>query len=135
MLRQRVGGIFPSRELCVAIQLSHLCSKLTPPAAELGCRQGLQSGCREGVPIGKPGEISSKDEERLDRGARLLGKPVSFVLPVGALRGRRHLEAASVHRAEVGFVERGAREVGIALAWRFADGLSLSMSELLVDLD
>ncbi len=43
-------------------------------------------------------------------------------------------EAADVHRAEVGFVERGEREVGIALAWRFADGLSVSLSDLVKDL-
>lgn len=68
------------------------------------------------------------------------GRVLAFGGRVRALREAQGMsqeklaEAADVHRAEVGFVERGEREVGIALAWRFADGLSVSLSDLVKDL-
>jgi len=42
------------------------------------------------------------------------------------------LRRASIdlHRAEVGFVERAEREVGVTLAWRLADGLGVTLAEL-----
>lgn len=43
--------------------------------------------------------------------------------------------SAELHRAEIGFVERAEREVGITLAWRLADGLDVTLSDLLFGLE
>ena len=40
-------------------------------------------------------------------------------------------ERAEVHRAVVGFIERAEREAGVSLIWRMANGLGISMGELL----
>ena len=40
-------------------------------------------------------------------------------------------ERANVHRAMVGFFERSEREPGVSLVWRLADGLGVTMEELL----
>jgi len=44
-------------------------------------------------------------------------------------------DAAELHRAEIGFVERAEREVGITLAWRLADGLDVTLAALVQGLD
>lgn len=42
---------------------------------------------------------------------------------------------ANLHRAEIGFVERAERFVGINVAWRIADGLGMSLDALVKGLD
>ena len=71
-----------------------------------------------------------KDRERV----LAFGSRVRELREAQGLSQEKLAEAADVHRAEVGFVERGEREVGVALAWRFADGLSVPLSELVKDL-
>ncbi len=44
-------------------------------------------------------------------------------------------DAADLHRAEVGFVERAEREVGISLAWRLDDGLGVTLAVLVDGLE
>jgi len=71
-----------------------------------------------------------KDRERL----RAFGVRVRQMREEAGLTQEKLAEAAGVHRAEVGFVERAEREVGITLAWRLADGLDRPLSALLADL-
>ncbi|MDP9460085.1 MAG: helix-turn-helix transcriptional regulator [Actinomycetota bacterium] len=71
-----------------------------------------------------------KDRERV----RAFGRRVRELREARGLSQEKLAEAAEVHRAEVGFVERGEREIGLALAWRFADGLSVPLQELVRDL-
>ncbi len=78
-------------------------------------------GCREGKTRTAPGVLAFGERVRELREARGLSQ-------------EKLAEAAEVHRAEVGFVERGEREIGIALAWRFADGLQISLAELVDNL-
>ncbi len=68
--------------------------------------------------------------------ARVLafGRRVRELREARGLSQEKLAEAAGIHRAEVGFVERGEREVGIALAWRVADGLETPLAELVDDL-
>ena len=40
--------------------------------------------------------------------------------------------AAGLHRAEVGFIERAEREIGITKIWRLADALGVEPRELFV---
>ncbi len=65
---------------------------------------------------------------------RAFGRRVRELREAQGLSQEKLAEAADIHRAEVGFVERGEREVGLALAWRFADGLSMPLHELVRDL-
>ena len=44
-------------------------------------------------------------------------------------------ERARVHRAVIGFVERGEREPGVSLVWRLADGLGVSLAALLESIE
>ena len=71
-----------------------------------------------------------KDRERV----RAFGLRVRELREARGLSQERLAQAADVHRAEIGFVERGEREVGIALAWRLADGLAVSLDELVLGL-
>jgi len=70
-----------------------------------------------------------RDRERL----RAFGGHIRTLREQRGLTQEQLAEAANVHRAEVGFVERSERserEVGITLVWRLADGLGLSLSEV-----
>lgn len=67
-----------------------------------------------------------KDRERL----RAFGARVRQLREEAGLSQEKLAEAAGVHRAEIGFVERAEREVGITLAWRLADGLGRPLSQL-----
>jgi transcriptional regulator with XRE-family HTH domain len=67
-----------------------------------------------------------KDRERL----RAFGARVRALREEAGLTQEKLAEAAGVHRAETGFVERAEREVGITLAWRLADGLDRPLSDL-----
>jgi transcriptional regulator with XRE-family HTH domain len=44
-------------------------------------------------------------------------------------------DRADVHRAVVGFIERGEREPGVSLVWRLAEGLGVSMAELMAGIE
>lgn len=68
-----------------------------------------------------------KDEERL----RAFGQAVRSLRRQQGLTQEALAERATLTAAEVGFVERAEREVGITLAWRLADGLSVSVGQLL----
>ncbi len=70
-----------------------------------------------------------KDRERL----RAFGTRLRQLREEAGLSQEKLAEAAGVHRAEVGFVERAEREVGITLAWRLADGLGQPLSALTTD--
>ncbi len=71
-----------------------------------------------------------KDRDRV----LAFGNRVRELREARGLSQEKLAEAAEVHRAEIGFVERGEREIGIALAWRFADGLAVPLSDLVQDL-
>lgn len=62
------------------------------------------------------------------------GERVREAREAAGLTQEKLAERADVHRAEIGFVERAEREVGIAMAWRIADGLGTSLSDLVADL-
>jgi transcriptional regulator with XRE-family HTH domain len=70
------------------------------------------------------------------RDARDRARTEAFGTRVRALREASGMsqeklaEAAEVHRAEIGFIERAEREVGITMAWRIADGLGVSLRDL-----
>jgi transcriptional regulator with XRE-family HTH domain len=40
-------------------------------------------------------------------------------------------DRAGLHRAEIGFLERGEREFGVSVIWRLAAGLGKEPAELL----
>ena len=71
-----------------------------------------------------------KDRERV----RGFGRRVRELREPRGWSQERLAQAADVHRAEIGFVERGEREVGIALAWRLADSLAVPLDELVLGL-
>ncbi len=70
--------------------------------------------------------MAALDRERL----HLFGSRVREVRERQGLTQEQLAEKAGLHRAVVGFVERGEREAGITNAWRLADGLQLPLSEL-----
>lgn len=73
--------------------------------------------------------MARRDESNRRR-VEAFGERLRSVRESQGLTQEKLAELAYVHRAEVGFVERGEREVGIAFAWRLADGLGLSLAEL-----
>jgi transcriptional regulator with XRE-family HTH domain len=72
-------------------------------------------------------------EERRDDAARNLD---SFGLQVRLLRTARGLSQerlaheAGVHRAVVGFIERGERDIGISQLWPLAAALGVEVADL-----
>jgi transcriptional regulator with XRE-family HTH domain len=74
---------------------------------------------------------SEKDRER----TRSFGTRVRELREAKGLTQEQLADASEVHRAEIGFVERAEREVGITLAWRIADGLEMPLAELVAGLD
>jgi transcriptional regulator with XRE-family HTH domain len=78
--------------------------------------------------------VGRRDEGDRER-VRAVGERVRRLREAQGLTQEDLAEAASVHRAEIGFIERAEREVGIALAWRIADGLGITLSELVSGLD
>lgn len=77
------------------------------------------------------GRRDDRDRQRV----RLLGERVRSLREARGLTQEALAEAAGVHRAEVGFIERAEREIGVTLAWRLADGLGVPLAELVAGLD
>lgn len=73
------------------------------------------------------GRREEKDSARLTA----FGNRVRRLREERGLTQEKLAESADLHRAEVGFVERAEREVGVTLAWRLADGLGVTLAELL----
>ncbi len=69
-------------------------------------------------------------EERDSARVRAFGLRLRELRQERGLSQEQLAERAEIHRAVIGFVERAEREVGIALAWRLADGLGVAPGEL-----
>ncbi len=71
------------------------------------------------------------------RGARDRARTAAIGVRVRRVRLEQGLtqealaDRAGVHRAAVGFIERGEREPGVSLIWRLADGLGVSLGQLM----
>jgi len=88
-------------------------------------------GCVAAKDLAQVGRCEDKERERL----QAFGERVRRLRETQGRTQEALAEAADLHRAEIGFVERAEREVGITLAWRLADGLGISFADLVRDLD
>jgi len=86
------------------------------------------------------GSVAAPQDARMadtGRGERDHARTLAIGSRVRELRLERGLtqealaQRATVHRAVVGFIERGEREPGVSLVWRLADGLGVSMATLM----
>lgn len=77
-----------------------------------------------------------RDDDAVDnRRVKAFGRRVRELRDRHGLTQERLAEDAGLHRAEVGFIERGEREIGITKAWRLADAMDCTLAELTEGVD
>lgn len=77
-----------------------------------------------------------RDDDAVDsRRVKAFGKRVRQLRDELGLTQEELAEDAGLHRAEVGFIERGEREIGITKAWRLADAMDCTLEDLVAGVD
>jgi transcriptional regulator with XRE-family HTH domain len=70
-------------------------------------------------------------QDRVDRARlRKFGRRVRQLRREKELSQEQLAHLAGLHRAEVGFVERAEREIGLLKVWRLADALDVEAGDL-----
>ncbi len=60
----------------------------------------------------------------------VLGRRVRQLRKQAGLTQEELAHVAGLHRAEVGFIERGERDVGVTILWPLAEGLGVGVADL-----
>ncbi|MCU1621294.1 MAG: restriction-modification system control element [Frankiales bacterium] len=80
--------------------------------------------------------VPESDSETVDnRRIEAFGRRVRELREQRGLSQEQLAEDSGLHRAVIGFIERAEREPGLTNCWRIADGLGITISELLEGVD